>query len=517
MKKRWICLLLIGCVLCSLLMALPVAAEKAAFAFSASGPESAKPGETVTYTLSLSRVPEGGILSADMEFSYDASVLTLVSSEMTKSPSDGWAYLYNDLPESNQVRFMTLDEKVSTVAQVDELVITMQFRVRDNVPKNTRAIFAFNEVSGSDAACNLIAGDTWKGSVILNRGEALQSPVVTAVSDAEKGGIGYSFTDSNPSDAVTGYDITLYRAEDQIPVAHQETGVDIRDGFFAADADSAPAGKSYYVSVIVRARDVGMDSPAGTSEAVEMADVVTDVSVSVQPRLVYQPGDALDLSGMKVILTYRSGARVTLSYGELAANGITTDPAKGTVLTLQENGNTVFVTCGTITAQSRPFKVTDTVCTHQNTRTETVEPTCDADGERTVICADCGAVISGELLTDRPDHDYDEPVLVMEEASTGNRVYSLTCKNCGHVKREVRTSSDPSNGGETTVPTPDIEPAPNGSDSSSDTSEPQGNGSSDGSDEEKGCRSAVGGLSGVTMLLTAGAAAWLCLRKKKKD
>lgn len=72
---------------------------------------------------------------------------------------------------------------------------------------------------------------------------------------------------------------------------------------------------------------------------------VTGVSVSSQPaRLSYFPGDALDLSGMKITLSYSNNETKEIALEDMAANDITVSPANGYILSAADNGKPIVVT-----------------------------------------------------------------------------------------------------------------------------------------------------------------------------
>ena len=67
-------------------------------------------------------------------------------------------------------------------------------------------------------------------------------------------------------------------------------------------------------------------------------------------------------------------------------------------------------------------------CKHENTVTETVESTCEADGSVTVTCVDCGHIVSAEMIPG--GHDYR--AIVTEPTCTENGFTTYTCTVCGY-------------------------------------------------------------------------------------
>lgn len=81
---------------------------------------------------------------------------------------------------------------------------------------------------------------------------------------------------------------------------------------------------------------------------IEPVPAVTGIEVEAQPnKLVYTAGEALDLTGLTIKVTYSDSSEETLSASDSALTGLTSDPAIGTALTVSEhNGKPVTVTYG---------------------------------------------------------------------------------------------------------------------------------------------------------------------------
>lgn len=83
------------------------------------------------------------------------------------------------------------------------------------------------------------------------------------------------------------------------------------------------------------------------------ADTLTGIEVTTQPKLNYDSGEALDLSGMVVTATYASNKTKVLTKAEY-----TTSPEEGTVLKMADRGSAVTVTADGQTAATNALTVT---------------------------------------------------------------------------------------------------------------------------------------------------------------
>ena len=82
------------------------------------------------------------------------------------------------------------------------------------------------------------------------------------------------------------------------------------------------------------------------------------IAVASQPsKLIYQDGEALDLTGLAVTITYTGGATKTVALADFAAEGITTTPANGATLTAANNGAGVTITMGSLTTTTSALTV----------------------------------------------------------------------------------------------------------------------------------------------------------------
>ena len=85
---------------------------------------------------------------------------------------------------------------------------------------------------------------------------------------------------------------------------------------------------------------------------------VTGITVTNQPVLSYIEGQALDLTGFAVTLTYNdTSTEENVGPAQFDAKGITTNPANGTVLTTAHNAQTIALSCNGQMAYSLPLSV----------------------------------------------------------------------------------------------------------------------------------------------------------------
>jgi hypothetical protein len=71
---------------------------------------------------------------------------------------------------------------------------------------------------------------------------------------------------------------------------------------------------------------------------------VNSITIQSQPTgLTYTDGSRLNLSGLVVTLAYNDGTTKDVSIADFGANGLTTDPANGSILRSAQNGVAVAV------------------------------------------------------------------------------------------------------------------------------------------------------------------------------
>ena len=75
---------------------------------------------------------------------------------------------------------------------------------------------------------------------------------------------------------------------------------------------------------------------------------VTGITIKTPPtKVTYTEDEALDLTGLKVTLTYNDGQTKNVSFAEFSANNITTDPVNGAKLAVTNNKVTITYNDGT--------------------------------------------------------------------------------------------------------------------------------------------------------------------------
>jgi len=92
--------------------------------------------------------------------------------------------------------------------------------------------------------------------------------------------------------------------------------------------------------------------------------VLTGIAVKTQPsRLAYAEGEALDLSGLAVTLSFDDASAEDVGFVQFASKGITTSPAQGTPLALAHNGQPVTVSAGAYSASTNNLTVNEAMIT----------------------------------------------------------------------------------------------------------------------------------------------------------
>jgi len=88
------------------------------------------------------------------------------------------------------------------------------------------------------------------------------------------------------------------------------------------------------------------------------ADAVAGISIKTQPAtLTYNHGDALDLSGLEVTLTYSAAADDDVPLAQFTNFGIIAIPANGSILDISQDNTVIAVSCGSLTAQTGTLTV----------------------------------------------------------------------------------------------------------------------------------------------------------------
>ena len=138
------------------------------------------------------------------------------------------------------------------------------------------------------------------------------------------------------------------------------------DGSFdAAIESSADENDNYYLlttGFASFAADMSMMSDADMDNYYffKVADFeITALEIADQPKASYESGEALDLHDMVVKATYTDGTKVLIAYDDLASYGITVNYADGALLSGSDNGKTVTVTLGNLTASTVTLTVAD--------------------------------------------------------------------------------------------------------------------------------------------------------------
>ncbi len=111
---------------------------------------------------------------------------------------------------------------------------------------------------------------------------------------------------------------------------------------------------------------------AGGMQVQNSTPTVSGITVERQPKLIYTVGEALDLlsyddygnpiyENLLVILHYSDESTIgPIEYSDFEPMGISTEPAHGTILTAEDDGRKVKVSCNGYYAETEPLQVTGT-------------------------------------------------------------------------------------------------------------------------------------------------------------
>ncbi len=206
-------------------------------------------------------------------------------------------------------------------------------------------------------------------------------------------------------------------ATDWIDVA---SGTD-NNGNFLAVASPTYAMNGYRYRCIAANAFATVTSTEAVLTVTLPITAVTEITVKSQPRLSYKVGDALDLSGIVVNISYGDASNTDVAFADFPAYGITADMPHATALTQSDAGRVITFTCNQKTCASAPINIasatTKLSISASGTNGGTVEP------NGTVIVEPGGSVI------------------IKAEANSGYKVAGVTLTRNG-----VPTTITPTNG-----------------------------------------------------------------------
>jgi len=167
----------------------------------------------------------------------------------------------------------------------------------------------------------------------------------------------YEPTNPQPPDGSTGIstDVTLS------VVATDPEGDSLTVSFYDASDDSLIGQESGVVNDTATTDWTGLDydttynwyAESDDGQKTNQSDTwsfttevneVENIEVTTQPQLVYDSGDSLDLSGMKVTETYTDGSTNTVTFTDGTHTDYSTSPSHGSTLDESDDGTSVTVT-----------------------------------------------------------------------------------------------------------------------------------------------------------------------------
>lgn len=119
--------------------------------------------------------------------------------------------------------------------------------------------------------------------------------------------------------------------------------------------DNLTSDTTYYFFAQVTGGKNYMDVTSSGTEITTGSKTVKKIEVTTQPnKLTYTVGEALNLTGLKITVTYSDDTTGEKSWGD---EGITANPTNATTLTAEDNGKAVTITYGGKTAQTASLTV----------------------------------------------------------------------------------------------------------------------------------------------------------------
>jgi hypothetical protein len=119
-------------------------------------------------------------------------------------------------------------------------------------------------------------------------------------------------------------------------------------------------GVVYYYAIITNTLNEKTAEAASNTARIEIhSRIVTGMVIAAQPsQLTYTHGDALDLDGLALTVTYNNGSSENIPFADFAAKGISTSPAHGETLPfVTYNGMTVLVFLSGFTAETNKLRI----------------------------------------------------------------------------------------------------------------------------------------------------------------
>ena len=126
---------------------------------------------------------------------------------------------------------------------------------------------------------------------------------------------------------------------------------------YTVSTDALGVGSHTITAVYTPAEGSSYTEKTSSALTFRVVGDVTGITVTSQPtKTEYKTGDALDLTGLTITVSYEGGASTTVTWGE--GSGITSDPENGTELsTSQHNGKAVTITYEGQSAQTSVLSV----------------------------------------------------------------------------------------------------------------------------------------------------------------
>ncbi len=270
----------------------------------------------------------------------------------------------------------------------------------------------------------------------------LATPRIVLTSDIENTGFTYQITDTNPTGSVSKYRVVIYLSGTNTVV---KTIDGQKAGSVLCDGNVIMPGKLYNATVIALTSDESsyLNSAASArSASVTAYGKLKGISIKTQPKLIYNEGDKLDLSGLVVSFNFEVGTSVNVKYSSFSEYNLSVSKKNGSNVLLGDNGNSITVSYGNYNASTNAISVLSGDCSHEKTHQEHLDATCGVEGYDRVVCDDCENTVSENQIPATGNHQFGEWKIISEASDTENGLRERECLVCGHVEQEEILYSD---------------------------------------------------------------------------
>ena len=184
MKKKILMSLLLMIMIGAIMMSSVKATTNMFKAELAATNTNLKPGDEITVELNVSDIDMGddGINTLEGTIKYDTNVFEEITQASITSAS-GWSTTYNG-EKGNSLNGKFLSVNLSAGTNEDIKILTVKFKVKDNVEKTTETQIDFEDITSNDGV-DLVNVGTKSVKVTVTVPEAPKNEVVNEVKNIE--------------------------------------------------------------------------------------------------------------------------------------------------------------------------------------------------------------------------------------------------------------------------------------------------------------------------------------------